>query len=123
MPNSLEFPGMRRAIVPLMRSRDAVIQDFIADWLPSFPTVIGALYQLPKPGAVLRDIKPLCVSGGSLHVEYLPAAKMGATNLPLFAHCIGSQNECTLARSDQYSYTAHPTLTYRLAFPKASATM
>src|ERR1700679_4041090 len=123
MPDSLEFPGMRRAIVPLMRAWVAIVQEFVTDWLPSFPAVIGALYQLPKPGAVLRGIKPLSVSGRSLHMEYLPATKMGATNLPLFAHCVGSQNECTLARPDQYSYTAHPTLTYRLAFPKASATM
>src|SRR5262249_60944951 len=71
------------------------------------PAVIGALYQLPRPGAVRRGIKPLCVSGRSFQMEYLRAGKMGASNLPLFAHCIGSQNECTLARTNQYSYTAH----------------
>src|ERR1700722_8458146 len=100
MPNSLEFPGMRRAVVPLMRAWDAIVQTFVTNRLPSSPTVIGALFQLPKPSAVPRAIKPLRVSGRSVQMEYLPAAKMGATNLPLFAHCIESQNECTLARPD-----------------------
>src|ERR1043166_2230512 len=106
MPDSLEFPGMRRAIVPLMRAWDAVVQEFVTDWRPSFPTVIGALYQLPKPTAVLRGIEPLCVGGRSLQMEYLPAGKMGARNVPLCAHCVGSENECTLARPHQSSYTA-----------------
>src|SRR5262245_39190965 len=109
MPDSLEFPGMRRAVVPLMRAGDAVIQEFVTDCLPGFPTVIGTLYQLPKPGAVLRGIEVRWVSGRSLQMEYLPARKMRASNLPLLARCIGSQNECPLAGSHQYSYTAHLT--------------
>src|ERR1041385_737535 len=110
MPDSLEFPGMRRAIVPLMRAWDAVVQEFVTDWRPRFPAVIGTLYQLPKPSAVLGGIKPLCVSGRSLQMEYLPPGKVGASNLPLLAHCIGSQDECTFARPHQNSYTAHLSL-------------
>src|SRR5215469_13220479 len=107
MPYSLEFPGMRRAIEPLMRAWDAVVQEFVTDRLPGFPAIIGTLYQLPKPRAVLRGIKPLCVSGRSLQVEYLPSGEMGAGNLPLVAHCVRSQNECAFASPHQYSYTAH----------------
>src|SRR6185437_8594083 len=103
MPDSLEFPGMRRAIVPLMCARDAVVHECVTDWRPSFPAVIGTLYQLPKPGAVLRGIQPLCVGGRSLEMEYLPAGKMGTGNLPLFAPGVGSENEGTLARAYEYS--------------------
>src|SRR6185295_6966436 len=107
MPDSLEFPGVRRAVVPLMRAWDAVVQESVTDWLPSFPAVIGTLYQLPKPSAVLRGIKPLRVNGRSLQMEYLPGRKNGASNLPLFAHCIGSGNECPFARPRQYAYAGH----------------
>src|SRR5215469_3338923 len=43
-------------------------------------------------------------------MEYLPPGKVGASNLPLFARCIGSQDECTFARPHQNSYTAHLSL-------------
>src|SRR5690242_9526748 len=99
MPDSLEFPGMRRAVVPLMRAQDTVVQEFVTDWRPSLPPVIGTLYLLPKPCAVLGGIKPPCISGRSLQMKYLPPGKVGASNLPLLARCIGSQNECTFARS------------------------
>jgi len=57
-------------------------------------------------------------------MEDLPATKMGSANLPLFAHCIGSQNECTLARPDQDSYTAHLSLSpMRRSPPSLSATI
>src|ERR1700731_342632 len=98
MPDSLEFPGMRRAVVPLMHARDAVVQEFVTDCFPGFPPVIGTLYHLPKPNAVLRGIKSLCGSWRPLQMEYLPAGKVGASNLPLLAHCVRSQNECTFAR-------------------------
>src|ERR1051325_714708 len=110
MPDSLEFPGMRRTIVPLMRAGDAVVQECVPDPRPSFPAVIGALYELPKPSAVLRGVQPLEVDRRSFEMEYLPTGKMGASNLPLFAHCVGSENECTLARPHEDTYTAHVTL-------------
>src|SRR5262245_42267899 len=107
MPHSLEFPGMRRAVVPLMRAQDTVVEEFVTDRCPRFSTVVGTLYQLPEPRAVLRRIEPLCINGRSLQMEYLPAGEVGARKLPLFAHCIGSQNECTLARPHEYSYATH----------------
>src|SRR5262252_7146267 len=110
MPDTLEFPGMRRSVVSLMRPRDAVVQKQVADWLPGFAAVIGTLYQLPKPSAVLRGIQPLCVSWRSLQMEYLPPGKLGTRNLPLFARCIGGQDECAFARPHQNSYTAHLSL-------------
>ena len=66
VPHPLEFPGMRRAVVPLMRAWDAIVQESVADGRPSLPAIIGTLYELPKPGAVLGGIKPLWVSGRSL---------------------------------------------------------
>src|ERR1051325_4286770 len=107
MPDSLEFPGMRRTIVPLMRAGGAGVQECVPAPRPSFPAVIGALYELPKPSAVLRGVQPLEVDRRSFEMEYLPTGKMGASNLPLFAHCVGSENECTLARPHEDTYTAH----------------
>src|SRR5262249_16534729 len=107
MPDALEFPGMRRAIVRQMRARAPVAHEFVADWPPGFPAVIGSLDQLAKPSAVLRGIEPFRVSGRSLHMGYLPAGKMGASDLPPLAQRIGSQDECTLAGPHQYSYAAH----------------
>src|SRR5581483_909532 len=110
MPDSLEFPRVRRAIVPLMGAWNAFVLEFVAEWLPSFPAIIRTLNHLPKPTAVLRGIKPLWVSGRPLEMEYLPAGKMGPSNLPLLANSIGSKNEGTLARSDKHTYAAHLSL-------------
>ena len=34
MPNTREFPGVRRSVVPHVRAGDTVVHEFIADWLP-----------------------------------------------------------------------------------------
>src|SRR5687767_14196657 len=40
MPDTLELPRMRRAVVPLMRAGDAVIDKLVADSLPGLAAVI-----------------------------------------------------------------------------------
>src|SRR5271169_3793894 len=101
MPDSLEFPWMRRAVVPLMRAWDAVVQEFVTDWLPSFPAVIGSLYQLSKPGAELRGVKPIGIAGRTLQMVDLPARKVRAAQIPTFALAVRSQDESTLACAHQ----------------------
>ncbi len=110
MPGSLKLPRAGRAVVPLVSAGDAVIHEFVAHCLPSLATIIGALNQLPEPTAVLRRIEPIQVCWRSLEMVDLPAGKVGAGDLPPFARRIRSQNECALARPDQYSYTAHLSL-------------
>src|SRR5207245_6936084 len=63
MPDSLELPGVRRAIVPLVRAGDAFVDEFVTHRLPRLATVVRALDQLPKPTTALRRIQPILVSG------------------------------------------------------------
>ena len=53
MPHALEVPGMGRAVVPGMCARLALIRKFIADRIPAYPAIIGAMGHLPKPIAAL----------------------------------------------------------------------
>lgn len=89
---------------------DAVVHEFVTQGLTRLATVIGALNQLAEPTAVLRRIEPIQVCERSLEMVDLPASKVGASDIPPFALCIGSQNECSLARPNQYSYTTHLSL-------------
>src|SRR5262249_44802782 len=107
MPDSLELPGMRRAIVRLMRARDAVVLERVADGAPGFSAVVRTLYQLPGPGTVLRGIQPLRVGRRSLQMEYLPAREVGARNRPVLARCVGTQNERTFASPHKQSHGVH----------------
>src|SRR6187402_114065 len=49
VPDTLELPRVRRAVVPLVRSGDAVVEEFVADRVPGKTTVIRPLHHLPKP--------------------------------------------------------------------------
>src|SRR5262245_62682412 len=110
MPNALELPGVRCAVIPLMRAGDAVIHELIPHWLPRLAPVVGALNLLPKPAAGLRRIQPMRVSGRALEVVDLPAAKVAATDIPPCALGIRPQNERALACPNKYPYGAHPLL-------------
>ena len=116
MPDALELPGVRRAVVPLVRAGDAVVDELVADRLPRLAAVVGALDQLPEPAAGLRRIQPIRVDGRALEVVDLPAAKVGAADVPLFALAVRCQDERALACADQYSYSAL-SLLFSLSFP------
>src|SRR6266404_4413036 len=131
MPDSLEFPRMRRSVVPLMSCeglagfKRRVIDELVALGLghafrrggrftrrrsrlvPCFASVIRALNDLPKPAAGLRCIQSIRVSGRSLEVIELPAGKVRPAYVPSFAFRVRCQNERSLARTNQYSYLAH----------------
>ena len=110
MPDPLELPGMRRAVVPLVRAGDAVVDELVAHRLPGLAAVVRALDQLPEPAAGLRRIQPIRVGRRSLEVIDLPAPEMGTADVPLLALSVRRQDECALARADQYPYFAHPRL-------------
>src|SRR4051812_4978219 len=107
MPDALELPGVLRAIVPLMCAGDSVVHKFIPDWLPGRAAVVGSLDQLPEPAAGLRGIQPIRVGRRTFDMVDLPAPKMRATDLPLFALGIRCQDECALACTNQYPYLRH----------------
>ena len=51
VPDALEFPGMRRAVVPLVRAGDALVDELVADRFPGLAAVVRALNQLSEPAA------------------------------------------------------------------------
>src|SRR5712691_5409245 len=110
MPDARELPGVRRAVVPQVSARDAVVHELVPHRLPRLAAVVGALDQLPEPAAGLRRIQPIRVSGRSLEVVDLPAPEVGATDVPPFALSVRRQDEGALARANQYPYPAHPSL-------------
>ena len=113
MPDALELPGMRRAVVPLVRAGNAVVHELVAHRLPGLAAVVGALDHLPEPAAGLRRIQPIRVGGRSLEVVDLPAAKMGPADVPLFALSVRRQDERALACP-----RSHPHATHRVLLPR-----
>ena len=65
MPDALELPGMRRAVVPLVRAGHAVVGELVADRFPGLAAVVGTLDQLPEPTARLRGIQPVRIDAAS----------------------------------------------------------
>ena len=59
VPDALELPGVRRAVVPLVGAGHAVVGELVADRLPRLAAVVGALDHLPEPAAGLRRVEPV----------------------------------------------------------------
>ena len=58
VPDASELPRVRRAVVPLVRARYAVVAELVACRLPRLAAVVGALDLLPEPAAGLRRVQP-----------------------------------------------------------------
>src|SRR5579864_6389458 len=110
MPDSLELPGMRRAIVPLVRAGNAVVNELVPHRIPRLAAVIGPKHHLSEPTAGLRRIQPVRVHGRPLAVINLPTSKVRAADVPPLALSIRRQHKRAFACANQYTYTAHPTL-------------
>ena len=108
MPNPLELPRMRRAVVPLVRSRHAVVGKFVSHRGPGCPAVVGALHRLPEPAARLRNPNPVRVHRRAFHVVDLPAGEERPAHLPIFPRTIRAEEERALLRSHQNPHFAHP---------------
>src|SRR5262245_16015144 len=98
MPDSLKFPGMLSAVIPLVCGQRlagfarSVINELIADFrrhaavawsrqpsawsFPRFAAVIRHLNDLSKPAARLRGVNTIRISRRSLQVIHLPTGKM-----------------------------------------------
>src|SRR5438128_3905188 len=131
MPYALELPGLRRAVVPLVRGerlagfRRRVVNKLVglglghALWgggrfargcsglVPGLATVIRALNDLPEPAARLRRIKPIRIRGSSLEMIHFPARKVGTADVPPLALSVRREDERALPCPNQYSYSAH----------------
>src|SRR5215471_18685961 len=83
VPDPLELPGSRRAVVPHVRTRVDDVAEVVADRLPAGTAVIGPLDQLPEPPRVLRRVHPIRVNRRPLQVVYLPPAEVRPGYRPL----------------------------------------
>ena len=83
MPDALELPRVRRAVVPLVRAGHAVVGEFVAHRLPGLAAVVGALDLLPEPAAGLRGVEPVRVGRRAFDVIDLPAGEMRAADFPV----------------------------------------
>ncbi len=110
VPDALEFPGMRSAVVPLMGAGDAVVDELVADRLPGFAAIVGALHQLPEPAAGLGSVKAIGIGGRTLDVVDFPTCEKGAADVPVLALAVRLQNERALMGTNQNPHSAHLTL-------------
>src|SRR5215831_17556411 len=138
MPDPLELPRVRRAVVKLVSGerlaglRGRVVDELVAlalghalgrlrypatRRLPGFATVAGALDDLPEPTGRLRGIDTVRVNRRSLHVIDFPARKKRAGDLPLLALPVRRQQEGALARANQDPYLAHGSVLPCLSLP------
>src|SRR5262249_51860182 len=76
MPDALEFPWVRRAVVPLRGSGDAGVRKLVADGLPGLAAVVRSLHGLPEPRARLRRVYAIRIDRRAFEVVDLPPAEM-----------------------------------------------
>src|ERR1700731_2495376 len=110
MPHALELPRVWFAVIKLVCTWHSVIDKFVTDGLPRFPTFIRSLNNLPDQTAALRCIKPVGIRWRTLHVINFPARKMRPADIPLLAFSIRSKHERAFPRSYQNSHSAHSVL-------------
>src|SRR6516225_10801369 len=107
MPDALELPGMRRAVVPLVRPRNALVGELVADGLPGLSGVARPLQHLAEPAAGLRRVQPVGVGRGSLEMVDFPPAEVGTADGPPIARAIRRENKGALPGADKDTDTAH----------------
>src|SRR5450755_4605866 len=107
VPNPLELPGVRRAVIPLVRARDARIRKLVSHRFPGYAAVLRALDHLPKPAARLRSIKAVGIRRRALYVVHLPTPEVGAAHFPVFPFAVRCKDEGAFARAYQDSYFTH----------------
>src|SRR5262245_59328754 len=99
---------MRRTVVPLMRSGNAVVDELVVHRLPRLAAVVRSLDELPEPAAGLRRVEPVRIGCRSLEVIDLPASKERTTHVPFLTLAVRRQDKRALARAYEHPYAAHP---------------
>src|SRR6266705_2231124 len=107
--------GLRRRVVDelvalALRHLAGFHRPSAAGRLPRLAAVARTLDHLSEPAAGLRRVQPVRVGGRALHVIDLPAGKVRAAHVPLFALPVRCEDEGPLARTNQYPYPAHASL-------------
>src|SRR5215210_8830389 len=99
---------MLRAVVPLVRAGDTVVDELVPYRVPRSAPVVGTLHRLPEPPAGLRGIEPVRINRRALEVVHLPPREVGTTDVPPLALLIRCQHERALARTNQNPHATHP---------------
>src|SRR5262245_39956498 len=124
MPNALELPWMLRAVIPLMCTRDSIVDELVALTLrhpirafqvlrcasgriPFFSAVIRTLNDLTEPPTGLRCINAVRIDRRTFYVINLPACKMRTADFPSFACAIRCQDKRSFSCTNQNSNFAH----------------
>src|SRR5262249_29433323 len=107
VPDPFELPGVRRAVVPLMRAGHALVDKLVVDGLPGLAAVVRTLDLLPEPAARLRRVDAVGIDRRSLEVIQLPAAEERPADVPALALAVRGEDEGPLARPDEHSHSAH----------------
>src|ERR1700694_3171217 len=110
MPDALELPGTRRAVVIEVRAGCALVRELVSDRIPGLASVVRALNDLPEPAGVLGGIDPVGVDRRPLDVVDVPAGDVRSADVPLLALGIRCHHECALVRPNQYPNSAHASL-------------
>ena len=110
VPDALEFPRVRRSVVPLVRAGHAVVRELVAGRLPCVAAVIGSVDDLAEPAAALRRVEAVRIRGRPLDVIDLPPAEQRPVDVPALALRVRREDERALARADEYSYCAHSSI-------------
>src|ERR1700730_18283517 len=83
MPDALELPGTRRAVVPEVRAGRPLVRELVSDRIPGLASVVRALNDLPEPAGVLGGIDPVGISRRPLDVVDVPAGEVRSADVPL----------------------------------------
>src|SRR5262249_28490011 len=110
VPDALEFPRVRGAVIPLVRASLALVGELVADQSPRLAAVLGALDLLAEPAARLGGIDAVGIGGRAFEVVDFPAREMRALHRPRLARTIGAQDERALTCPHQNPHTAHSLL-------------
>src|SRR5581483_5258577 len=113
VPDALEVPRVRRAVVPLVRAGRAVVGELVADGFPGLAAVARPLDHLTEPAARLRGIDPVRVRRGPLQVVQLPASKVGSRDVPVLAFAVSGQDKRAFFGPNEHTDTAHVTSSRR----------
>ena len=123
VPDTLEFPRMLCAVVPLVGRerfpgfRRSVVNKLVtfpflhavralqffltaAGCVPFFTAVVRALNDLAKPTTGLRRIDSVGMNRRTFHVINFPAREMRSADFPSFPRAIRSENERALPRAN-----------------------
>src|SRR5580692_1792986 len=103
---------MRRAVVPLVRARHAVVRKRVADRLPRQTAVVGALDLLAEPRAGLRCVEAVRRDRRALDVVDFPAREVRAADVPTIALAVRRQDEGSLARPHENPNATHAPSSY-----------